>query len=120
MERISRWSSSLHVLDEVERVVGVELLDRRGDDRVGQRLHQCVAHRLVEFGQRFDVEAAAQRSDEAHAVILLQRFDHVGEVGGMEIAHQRTDGLGLAAVQGLHDAFDEGRGRSRPIRHACG
>jgi hypothetical protein len=54
----------VEVLDQVERVVGVEAPDGGGDHVVGQRLHQVVAHRLVEFRQRLDVEAAPEQMDE--------------------------------------------------------
>ena len=59
----------LEAADEVGRVVAVEIGDGLGENVVGQRFRDLVAHLLVDLGQHLEVEVRAQRLDEADALL---------------------------------------------------
>ena len=55
----------LHVLGEIDDVVGLEVLHRRRQDVVGQLGDDLVAHALLELGQHLAVELARPRARSA-------------------------------------------------------
>ena len=95
----------VEVLDDVDRIVGIELLERLGHLLGGHRLQHLVAHRLIELGQRGRVEVVAEGLDEATALLGAQQLDQVGEVGlvqrkrelahlgGIVLLERRLDGM---------------------------
>ena len=54
----------VEILDDVDRLVRVELLQRLGDRLVRHLLEHLVAHAFVELGQRRGVEVVAKHGDE--------------------------------------------------------
>ena len=105
----------VHVLNEIQRVIGIELLDGRGDHVIGQRLHKLVAHRLIELGQRFHVEVAAQGCDQLDAVGLFQMLNKIGQVSRMQLARDGAHQLHIVGGQNALDARQELRRNGAPL-----
>ena len=103
---------TLQILDQVDGVVGVELADCRGDRVRRQRRHEFVAHLLVELGQRLDIETSAERRDQLNSLGRLQRFDEIGEIGGMQVLCLGPHALVVAPARA-------DRQRCLPARRIC-
>ena len=102
-----------HILNEIERIVGVELLDGRGDHLIGQRFHQRIARILVKLGQRFHIKAAAERGNQLDAVILIEVLNEVGKVRRMQLARRGPNRLLVIIRQGLLNMLEKvGRNRA--------
>ena len=86
----------VEVLDEIDGIVGIELLQGLGHLLGGHRLEHLVAHRLVELGQRRGLEVVAQHGDEDAALLGTQQLDQVGKVGFMQRQRQLA-GFGRVA-----------------------
>ncbi len=50
----------VQILNQINGIVRIELVEGRNDDLVRQHSHEIVAHRLIEFRQRSDVETGPQ------------------------------------------------------------
>ena len=90
-------------------VVGIEIADAFGDGLRRQLLEDFLAHRVVDLGQRGEVEIAAQQFDEAAAAARdrAPRSDRRCRTR----AGRRPDRVRPAASRGVdpaRDAFDEG------------
>ena len=97
----------VQVLDEVDRLVGIELLERLGDRLVRHLLEHLVAHAFVELGERRGIEVAAERGDEGLALIGAQQLDEVGEVCFVQIEREVAYGLGIAGLESGFDGMEE-------------
>ena len=86
----------VEVLDDIDGLVGIELLQGLGDLLAGHDLEHLVAHRLVELGQRRGLEVVAQHGDEDAALLGTEQLDQVGKVGFMQRKRQLA-GLGRVA-----------------------
>ena len=65
--RIGRLLGRLEILEDVDRVVGIEVADALGDVARRQVLEDLDADRLVELGQRGEVEVVAEQADQRRA-----------------------------------------------------
>ena len=70
----------VEVFQDVDGVVGIELLDGLGDLLVGQVVDDVEADRLVDLGQRGEVEILAEQFDQRAALLGHQRFEQVAEL----------------------------------------
>ena len=81
----------VEILDQIDRVVRIELLDSLRHLLGGHRLDHLVAHRLVELGQRAGLEVVAKGRDQEAALLGAKQLNQVGEVGLVqphgELAH---------------------------------
>ena len=106
----------LEAFQQIGRVVGLELGDGLGQQLLGQRRQQLVAHRGVELGEHLGAEGGAQRLDQRHALLRLQLLDQVGKVGRLEALHQRAHALMVGGAQRLRQGP---RQLGRRLRSAC-
>ena len=97
----------VQILDEVDRLVRVELLERLGDRLVRHLLEHLVAHALVELGERRSIEVAAKRGDERLALIRAQQLDEIGKVCFVQIERELAYGLGVAGLKSGFDGMEE-------------
>ena len=104
----------VQILDDVDRLVRVELLERLGDRLVRHLLEHLVAHAFVELGERRGIEVAAKRGDEGLALIGAQQLDEVGEVCFVQIEREVAYGLGIAGLKSGFDGMEE-IGAQRPL-----
>ena len=97
----------VEVLDEIDRVVGIELLQRLGHLLGRHGLEHLVAHRLVEFGQRRGIEVLAERSDERAALLGTEQLDQIGKVGLVQRKRELAQFRRLALVERGDDGVQE-------------
>ena len=76
------------VLEDRDGVVGLELADAFCHRLRRQLIEDLVAHRVVDLGQRGEVEVDAEQRDEPRALLRLQRLDQRAHVGFMQVADQ--------------------------------
>ena len=117
------------VFEDVGRVVGIEIADALGDGLGRQLFEDFLADRVVDLGERGEVELAAQQFDKARAQVGIERLDQVAGVGLVQLADQRLQGRGVAALDRLAHAVEkfgadravvvaEGGRRPRPVMSA--
>ena len=85
----------VHILNEIERVVRIELLDGGRDHIIGQRLHEFITHDLIKLRQGLHIKIPAQRGNKLDAVVLLEMFDEISEVSRMQLARDGANLLGV-------------------------
>ena len=118
----------VEILKKIDRLVGIELLQRFGDLVIRHRLKHLVAHILVELRERRRIEIGAEHVDERGSLIGMEELDKIGEIRGVQrqsdgtrlIRVARRDG-GLDVVQkfGTKDALFVAQGDiARGILHA--
>ena len=84
----------VEVLDDIDGLVGIELLQRLGHLLGGHDLEHLVAHRLVELGQAPRAsKSVAERGDEDAALLGAEQLDQIGEVGLMQRKRQARAAL---------------------------
>ena len=84
------------VFEDVDRVVGIELAHALGDGLGRQLFEDLLAHRVVDFGQRREVEVAAHQLDQLRPQLGIERLDQVAGVGLVQFADQRPQQAGVA------------------------
>ncbi len=95
------------VLEDVDRVVGIEIAHAFGDGAGLQLFEDLLAHRVVDFGQRREVEILAHQLDELRPQIRVERLDQVAGIGFVQLADQRAREARVAAPDRLGDGLDE-------------
>ncbi len=96
------------ILDDVDGIVRIEVADAFRNRLVRQFVENLLADRIVDLGQRREVEVDAHQRDELRTVLGLQMLDQRADVGFMEIGAERTHALRILALHRLRDPFDEG------------
>ena len=71
----------VEVFQDVDGVVGIEFLHRLRDLLVGQVVDDVEADRLIDLGQRGEVEVLAQQIDQRQPLLGQQRLEQVAEFG---------------------------------------
>ena len=106
------------VFENVGGVVGIELAHALGDGLGRQLLEDFLADRVVDLGQRGEVELAAHQLDEARAQFRIERLDQVAGVGLVQFAGQRPRAPPASLASRSPRARDRGirRGSRRPRR----
>ena len=74
----------VQVLDQLHRIIGVELFGDGGDRLRGQGLHQVFADVIVQFGDHVTGHQIGDRGGQLRAFGAAEQFDQVGNVGGVE------------------------------------
>jgi hypothetical protein len=95
----------LQILDEGDRVVGLQLARDLGDLVRLQFLEQCLADMLVHLGEHVSVEDLGERGGERRTVV--GQFEQIGDVGGVERLDQRARPLVVAGFDQRHHLIDE-------------
>ena len=97
----------VEVLDDVDGVVGIELLQRLGHLLARHGLEHLVAHGLVEFGQRRGVEILAERCDEHGALLGPEQLDEIGKIGLVQRKGEVAQFRRLARIERGNDGVEE-------------
>ena len=97
----------LHVLDDRDRVVGLELAGDLGDLVRLERVDQLLAHPVVHLGEHVAVEQVGERGGERAAVVAVDQLEQIGDVGRVERLDQRARALGVAGLDPLDHLADE-------------
>ena len=95
------------VFEDVRGVVGIEVAHALGDGSRRQLLEDFLADRVLDLGERGEIELAAQQLDEAGAQVGVERLDQVAGVGFVQLADQRLQGRGVAAFDRLAHPVEE-------------
>ena len=97
----------LHVLDDRDRVVGLELAGDLGDLMRLERVDQFLADMLVHLGEHVAVEHVGERRGERAAVVGIEQFEQIGDVGRVERLDQGAGAVGVARLDPRHHRADE-------------
>ena len=97
----------VHVLDDRDRVVGIQFGGERGDLIGIERAEHGVAHPVVHLGQHVAVEQFGERGRQRLAHVAGHQFKQIGDVGRMERADQRARAFLILFVDALDDGGDE-------------
>ena len=95
------------ILEDRHRVVGFEIAHAFRDLVRRQLVEDFLAHRVVDFGERAEVEVDAEQFDQARALVGIERLQHGALIGFVQIADQRAQGLHVGGLDGAHDLLDE-------------
>ncbi len=87
-----RLLGRLEVLQDGDGVVGIEIADALGDVARRQVLEDLHADRLVELGERGEVEVVAEKADQPGTLVGVERLDQVGDIGLVERAGEFARG----------------------------
>ena len=102
----------VEVLDQRDRIVGVELA---GDVGELLRLHlveQVLADEVVQFGEHVGADDPGQRLDQPFALVGAGKLDQIGDVGGVERLDQPARGLVIAGLDRVEHLVDEFRAKA--------
>ena len=99
----------VEILQNVDGVVGIELLHRLRDLLVGQIVDDVEADRLVDLGQRGKIEILAEQLDQRAALLGQQRFEQVAEFGLVQAADILLEGQRVAVGDRRADMGKERR-----------
>lgn len=80
----------LHVLDDRDRIVGIEFRRDVGDFLRLEAVDQILADIIVHLGEHVGVEQIGQRLGERPAILVRGEFEQIGDIGGMERFDQRA------------------------------
>ena len=94
----------VQILDQLDGIVGFQLLDDLRDAGGGQRLHHLFAHVVVEFGNHVRRHQIGNRPDQLIAFVALQQFEKVGDIGRVQRLYQFVDARRIAFIQRILDA----------------
>ena len=97
----------LHILDDRDRVVGLELAGDFGDLVRLERVEQLLAHPVVHLGEHVAVEQIRQRRGERAPFVAVDQLEQIGDVGGMERLDQGAHALGVAGLGLVDHLADE-------------
>ena len=76
------------VFEDVDGVVRIELAHPLGD-RFGRELFENLfANRIVDFNQGGEVEIGAHQFDQPRALVRIERFEQIAEIGLMQFADE--------------------------------
>lgn len=74
----------VEILDQLDRVIGLELFGNLRHRFGGERFHHVVANPVVEFGDDIAGHQVGDGRSEGMTVIAFEQFEQVGDVGRME------------------------------------
>ena len=101
----------VHVLENGDGIVRLHVRDDIGDLARLQLVDQRLADDLVHFRDDVGVEHVAERGGKRLALLGLDLFDEVGDVGRMQRLGQFLHARGIACGERLGHLFDEGAGQ---------
>jgi hypothetical protein len=78
------------VLQNCDGVVGFELADAFRHRLRRQLIKNFVAHRIVDLGERREVEVDAEQRDKPWPLLRLKRLDQRAHIGSMQVADQSS------------------------------
>jgi hypothetical protein len=111
----------LHVLDDRDGIVGVELA---GDDRDFvrlERIDQLVAHPVVHFREHVAVQEIRDRGREIAPLVPVDQLEQVGNVGRVERLDQRAHAfVSPASTRSSTIRTNSGFSRSSSSRRSSG
>ena len=97
----------VEVLDDIDGLVGIELLQRLGDLLGGHDLEHLVAHCFVELRQGRSVEIPAERGDKRPALLGAEELDEIGKVGRMQLEREVAQSCCVVRIKRGDDGVQE-------------
>ena len=76
------------VLEDGDRVIGIELADAFRHGRGRQFFEDFLADGIVDLGQRREVEIVPHQLDEAGEQLRIERLNQVTDIGLVQVADQ--------------------------------
>jgi len=96
------------VLEDGHRVIGLHLADAFCHRLRRQLFEDFLADRIVDFGERGEIEVDAQQFDQPRPLLRLQRLDKVAHVGLVQAADQRAQARRIPGFDHARYTFDKG------------
>ena len=72
-----------------------------------QFVEDFLAHRVVDFGQRGEIEIDAEQFDQARALVGVERFQQRAEVGFVQVADQNAQRRHVDGLDGARSLGDK-------------
>jgi hypothetical protein len=102
----------LHILDDRDGVIGIELGREIRDLVRLERIEQLLAHPIVHLRQHVAVEQLGKCCGERAARIGRGKLEQIRDVGRVERRHEQPRALDVAAFHAIDHGIDELRGQS--------
>ncbi len=99
----------VEILDQRDRVIGIELPGDVRDLLRLQLVEQVLADEIVHLGEHVGTDDSRERLHQPVAFVATGELDQVGDVGGMERRDQLARGLVVAGFDGVEHLLDEVR-----------
>ncbi len=105
--RISSWTSSSTPSEQFDGIVGIEFADTLGHGFRLQFLEQFLADGVVDFVERREVEIGAGQLDQGRALVGIEGFDQVTEIGLVQLADDLLEECGIGNLNRVRDRLDK-------------
>ena len=96
------------ILEDRHGVVGHDVAHAFRHRLRRQLFENFLAHRIVDLGQRGEVEVDAEQFDQPRAMVGIERFQPGAEIGFVQVAHQTAQGRRVGGVDRARDLPDKG------------
>ena len=96
----------VQILDQLNRIIGFELLDNGRNRFRRERFHHVFAHVVVQLGDHFRTHQVCYRSGELSALILVKQLQQVGDVSWVKRLHQIIHGIVVTRLKCVAYAAD--------------
>ena len=97
------------VFQDVDRIVGVDVANALGNGLWSQLFQDFFAHRIVDFGQRGEVEILAQQRDQLGAVLGIEGLDQIAGIGFVQFTDERAQQASVASSDRVRNDLDKFR-----------
>jgi hypothetical protein len=97
----------LHILDDRDGVVGIQLSGDMGDFVRLELVDQPFAHPVIHLGENFAVEQIGKRRRQHPPVVRIHQLEQIGDVGRVKRLHQLVRTLDVAGFDPRHHLADE-------------
>src|SRR5690606_8649629 len=99
----------VEVFQDVDGVVGIELLNRLRDLRVRQVIHDVEANRFVNLGQGAEIEVCAQQAHKLPPLLWQQGLKQIAQLRRMQGGDIALEGGSVALGNGCTDLREKRR-----------
>jgi hypothetical protein len=93
-------------VQDVDRIVGIELAHTFRDRLRLKLFEDLLAHGVVNFGQRREVEVLAHQLNELRAELRIERLDQIAGIRLVQFANQRAQQARIAPCDRFADHLD--------------
>ena len=91
------------ILKDINDIIGVERANRLGHHRIGQGVDHLFADRPIQFRQHIAINPPRPKRQKCAAVMGVDLFQKVGDVGGMQRGHQPGQPAYVTCFHGMQN-----------------
>ena len=94
------------VFEDGDCIVGIEIAHAFGDGFGRQFVEDFLADRIVDFGERREVEVRAHQLDQPRSQLRVERLDQIADIGLVQVADELTQQRRVGRANRLRHALD--------------